>query len=114
VLAVPSRDTPKEVGEDHVIRRTLPRHEIWLAQTPQVFRRTVLEQAHAAAAADGYAGTDDAALVERAGCRVAVVEGSSANVKITTPDDLLAAEEWLSRYRQAVAEPAHGAHRHRV
>ena len=96
ILAVPLGDTPKQVGPDGVIQSTLPRSQIWLAQTPQVFRRTALWEAHARAAADGVIGTDDAALMERLGARVVVREGSSANIKITTPDDLPVAERWLS------------------
>jgi 2-C-methyl-D-erythritol 4-phosphate cytidylyltransferase len=109
ILAIPLHDTPKQVGVDGVIHGTLTRSQIWLAQTPQVFRRTLLQEAHARAAADGVTGTDDAALVERLGARVVVVEGSSANVKITTPDDLPVAERWL-----ASIEALHGAHRHGV
>jgi 2-C-methyl-D-erythritol 4-phosphate cytidylyltransferase len=109
VLAIPLRDTPKQVGEDRMIRQTLPRREIWLAQTPQVFHRTTLQAAYARAAADGFSGTDDAALVERLGYRVAVVEGSAMNLKITTPEDLPVAEQWL-----ASANLVHGANRHRL
>jgi 2-C-methyl-D-erythritol 4-phosphate cytidylyltransferase len=96
ILAVPLRDTPKQVGSDGVIQTTLARSQIWLAQTPQVFRRAALREAHARAAADGVVGTDDAALMERLGARVVIVEGSTANVKITTPDDLPVAERWLA------------------
>ncbi|HUJ78854.1 MAG TPA: 2-C-methyl-D-erythritol 4-phosphate cytidylyltransferase [Nitrospiria bacterium] len=96
ILAVPLHDTPKQVGPDAVIQSTLPRSQIWLAQTPQVFRRTALWEAHARAVADGVIGTDDAALMERLGARVVVVEGASANIKITTPEDLPVAERWLS------------------
>jgi 2-C-methyl-D-erythritol 4-phosphate cytidylyltransferase len=96
ILAVPLRDTPKQVGSDGVIQTTLVRSQIWLAQTPQVFRRIALREAHARATSDGVVGTDDAALMERMGARVVVVEGSTANVKITTPDDLPVAEQWLA------------------
>ncbi|MEW6324912.1 MAG: 2-C-methyl-D-erythritol 4-phosphate cytidylyltransferase [Nitrospirota bacterium] len=95
VLAVPLKDTPKQVGPDGVIQRTLHRGTLWLAQTPQVYRAAVLREAYIRAAADGYRGTDDAALVERLGYRVVVVEGAPSNVKITLPDDLPAAEQWL-------------------
>jgi 2-C-methyl-D-erythritol 4-phosphate cytidylyltransferase len=96
VLAVPLHDTPKQVGPDGVIQTTLLRSHIWLAQTPQVFRLSALREAHARAAADGVIGTDDAALMERLGARIVVVEGSTVNVKITTPDDLPVAERWLA------------------
>lgn len=103
ILAVPLRDTPKQVGPDGVIQTTLVRSQIWLAQTPQVFRLSALREAHARATADGVIGTDDAALMERLGARVLIVEGSADNVKITTPDDLPVAERWLSSRGMAVA-----------
>jgi 2-C-methyl-D-erythritol 4-phosphate cytidylyltransferase len=96
ILAVKLCDTPKQVGPDGVIQTTLERSHIWLAQTPQVFRLSALREAHARAAADGVIGTDDAALMERLGARIVVVEGSTVNVKITTPDDLPVAERWLA------------------
>ena len=95
ILAIPLQDTPKQVGEDQVITQTLRRQGLWLAQTPQVFHREVLQEAHARATLDGVSGTDDAALVERLGARICVVMGSSSNIKITTPDDLPLAERWL-------------------
>ncbi|HEY8367696.1 MAG TPA: 2-C-methyl-D-erythritol 4-phosphate cytidylyltransferase [Thermodesulfobacteriota bacterium] len=76
--------------------RTLDRRRLWLVQTPQGFRRDLLVEAHAAAAADGYVGTDDASLVERLGHPVAVVPGSYRNVKITTREDLVVAEALLA------------------
>jgi 2-C-methyl-D-erythritol 4-phosphate cytidylyltransferase len=103
ILAVPLRDTPKQVGSDGVIQTTLVRSQIWLAQTPQVFRRAALREALARAEADGVVGTDDAALMERLGARVVIVEGSTANVKITTPDDLPFAERWLANRGMAAA-----------
>jgi len=112
ILAIPLHDTPKQVDADGVIQGTLPRSQIWLAQTPQVFKRAALVDAHARAAADGVTGTDDAALMERLGYRVVVVEGAPANVKITTPEDLPAAERWLAS--GASIETRDDAHRHRV
>ncbi|MBI3621027.1 MAG: 2-C-methyl-D-erythritol 4-phosphate cytidylyltransferase [Nitrospirae bacterium] len=103
ILAIPLHDTPKQVGQDRIIQQTIPRSHIWLAQTPQVFRRSLLQEAHARAAAEGVLGTDDAALMERLGYRVVVVEGSPANVKITTPDDLPIAERWLASRGTAAA-----------
>lgn len=86
IVAVPVSDTVKRVAAEGVIVETLPRDEIFLAQTPQAFRRTVL----GAAIAAGHAGTatDEAMLAERAGHHVHVVAGDSANVKITTAADL--------------------------
>ena len=73
---------------------TPSRAGLWLAQTPQVFRRDWLEAAHAAA---GEAVTDDAALVEALGHPVHVTAGDPLNFKITTPADLALAERWLAR-----------------
>lgn len=90
IAAVPSRDTVKRVAPDGVITGTIPREEIYLAQTPQGFRRDVLAQA-IAASRSGVEATDEAALAERAGYKVHVVEGDAGNVKITTEEDLAAA-----------------------
>ena len=68
-----------------------------MAQTPQVFRRELLAEALAKAEAEGFVGTDDAQLVERLGVPVHVVEGDPGNLKITGPEDLLAAEARLAR-----------------
>jgi 2-C-methyl-D-erythritol 4-phosphate cytidylyltransferase/2-C-methyl-D-erythritol 2,4-cyclodiphosphate synthase len=92
IAAVRSRDTVKRAGADGVITATLPRDEIFLAQTPQAFRVEVLR----AALAIADDATDEAALAERAGHHVAVVEGDPRNLKITTPDDLEFAERLLS------------------
>jgi 2-C-methyl-D-erythritol 4-phosphate cytidylyltransferase/2-C-methyl-D-erythritol 2,4-cyclodiphosphate synthase len=91
VPAVPARDTVKrrDGASGHVVS-TLSRDEIWLAQTPQGFRREVLAAAFAGQEG-GADATDDAMLVERTGRPVAIVPGDERNVKITTPDDLGAA-----------------------
>jgi 2-C-methyl-D-erythritol 4-phosphate cytidylyltransferase len=90
------RETVKRVRED-VVETTLDRAGLWLIQTPQAFRRELLWEAHEKARRDGYAGTDDAVLVERLGGRVAVVPGLAENLKITTPADLRAARRWTGR-----------------
>jgi len=91
---VPSA-TVKRVAENGVVEETVPRDRLRLAQTPQGFLAPFLREAYALAARDGFLGTDDAALVERAGRSVRVVEGSQENIKITTPLDLLLAEAIL-------------------
>jgi 2-C-methyl-D-erythritol 4-phosphate cytidylyltransferase/2-C-methyl-D-erythritol 2,4-cyclodiphosphate synthase len=91
VPAVLSRDTVKQRDPaSGRVSRTLARENIWLVQTPQGFRRDVLSAAFAEAERGGDA-TDEAMLAERAGLPVAIVEGNPQNVKITTPDDLVAA-----------------------
>jgi 2-C-methyl-D-erythritol 4-phosphate cytidylyltransferase len=68
-----------------------------MAQTPQGFRYGVLKKAFDEASADGFLGTDEASLIERAGGEVAVVMGSPRNIKITTPWDLELAEFFLKK-----------------
>ncbi len=87
-LAVPAKDTIKVAGEQDLVRETLPRDRLWQVQTPQVFKYQLLVEAHRAAALDGFAGTDDASLVERLGYPVKLVRGDYTNIKITTPEDL--------------------------
>jgi 2-C-methyl-D-erythritol 4-phosphate cytidylyltransferase len=91
LLAVPATDTLKRV-RDLRVEATLPRDAIWLAQTPQVIRRDLLQRALAAAAAEAFEGTDDVSLVERLGHPVEVVPSVAGNLKITHPDDLPLAE----------------------
>lgn len=96
VPAVPSRDTVKQADPaGRVVRATLPRDEIWLAQTPQGFRRDVLSAAVARGAGAGEA-TDEAMLAEQAGQPVSIVDGDPENIKITTPEDLAAARRALA------------------
>jgi 2-C-methyl-D-erythritol 4-phosphate cytidylyltransferase/2-C-methyl-D-erythritol 2,4-cyclodiphosphate synthase len=98
IAAIPVSDTVKRVkrtDDRTVIVETLPRDEIFLAQTPQAFTRDVLRAAIAAGQAAGAAATDESMLAERAGHPVHVVAGDAANVKITTAADL---EEARSRF----------------
>jgi len=91
VAAVSARDTVKRGISGAFVTETLPRESIFLAQTPQAFRREVLRDA-LALAETGIEATDEAALAERAGHTVRLVEGEPENVKITTAADLLVAE----------------------
>jgi 2-C-methyl-D-erythritol 4-phosphate cytidylyltransferase len=93
VAAVPVSDTIKVADEDLRVTRTLPRSHLWAAQTPQVFRRTILAEAHDGVAEDV---TDDAAMVEKLGGKVKLFTGSSENIKVTTPVDLTIAEALLA------------------
>jgi 2-C-methyl-D-erythritol 4-phosphate cytidylyltransferase len=94
VVSVPVADTIKVVA-DGVIAETADRSRLWQAQTPQAFPRAMIVDAYRRAAADGAAATDDAALVERYGGRVVVVEGDRSNLKVTTEADLAVAEALL-------------------
>jgi 2-C-methyl-D-erythritol 4-phosphate cytidylyltransferase len=99
VAAAPMADTVKEAGPDRRVVGTLDRSRLWAIQTPQAFRRDVLERALDVDDAALAAATDDAALVERAGGRVVVVPSSPANFKVTTPHDLQVAELLLRSTR---------------
>jgi 2-C-methyl-D-erythritol 4-phosphate cytidylyltransferase len=95
LVAVPTRDSIKRVREDGTVVETIPRQQLWLAQTPQTFRVSLIREAHARALAEGANVTDDAALLERLGKVVQIVPGSYRNFKITTPEDLQVAEALL-------------------
>ena len=84
-------DTVKRV-QDGRVEGTEPRDALALAQTPQAFRAAALRDALERAGADGFEGSDDALLLERAGYRVRAIEGERTNLKITTPDDIRLAE----------------------
>jgi 2-C-methyl-D-erythritol 4-phosphate cytidylyltransferase len=98
IAAVAAHDTVKRVNSNCVIVETLDRTQIWLAQTPQVFRAALLREAYRQALRDGYVGTDDAALVERLAHPIHIVPGEPTNRKITTPDDLCWAEWYLQTH----------------
>ncbi len=98
IAGLPAVDTVKQVertAEGALIKATLPRAGIVLAQTPQGFRYSVIKKAFDEAAADGFMGTDESSLVERSGHDVAVVMGSPRNIKITAPADMELAEFYL-------------------
>lgn len=95
ILAVPVSDTLKLADGEGMVDRTLDRHRIWAAQTPQVFRYDLIREAHDRAVTENVLGTDDAFLVERLGGKVAIVQGSRNNIKITTPEDLEIARSLL-------------------
>ncbi|QEH34019.1 2-C-methyl-D-erythritol 4-phosphate cytidylyltransferase [Aquisphaera giovannonii] len=88
LLAIPVRDTIKRDGGDGLTTETVPRDGLYLAQTPQVFRRDWLEAAYARRDVGGPAATDDAQLVEAIGHRCVLVPGSAYNIKITAQEDL--------------------------
>jgi 2-C-methyl-D-erythritol 4-phosphate cytidylyltransferase len=103
IVALPAIDTIKQVertAHGAIVRTTIPREYIVQAQTPQGFRWSLLRRAFAEAEADGFCGTDEASIAERAGCEIVVVPGSPANLKITQPGDLELAEFYLARRQQ--------------
>lgn len=88
ILAAPVRDTLKHAGDDGGIDRTQPRHGLWRAFTPQLFRRLQLTRALETAQQAGALVTDEAMAMELQGARPLLVEGAEDNIKITTPADL--------------------------
>ncbi len=97
VAALPVADTLKSVGEGQTVQRTVDREGLWAVQTPQCFRLDALFSAHAEAGDAGWAGTDEASLVEKfGGDPVRLVLGDPANFKITRPEDLRLAEAVLA------------------
>jgi 2-C-methyl-D-erythritol 4-phosphate cytidylyltransferase len=100
IAGLPAVDTVKQVertSEGAIIKATIPRAGVVLAQTPQGFRYDVIKKAFDEASADGFMGTDEASLAERSGHDVAVVMGSPKNLKITTPGDMELAEFYLRK-----------------
>ncbi len=98
ILAVRAKDTIKQAATDGRVEKTLNRSSLWLAQTPQTFKKEILLEAYLQAKKDKIIATDDSLLVERIGISPIIVEGSYENIKITTPDDLLLAELLLQRF----------------
>ncbi|MCX5873188.1 MAG: 2-C-methyl-D-erythritol 4-phosphate cytidylyltransferase [Deltaproteobacteria bacterium] len=94
IAACAVSDTVKR-GNGFIVE-TVPRDNLWLAHTPQTFRTSLIVDAHEKAMADGFTGTDDAALVERLGFQVAIVTDSSYNIKITSPYDMIVAERLVT------------------
>ncbi len=101
LVAIPVKDTVKKAGADRRVLSTLNRSSLWLAQTPQAFRRPILMEAYQKAYAEGVIQTDDAALVERLGYPIQIIQGSWDNLKITQPDDLLLAQEIIRIHQRA-------------
>lgn len=100
IVALPAVDTIKQVertAAGAIITSTIPRERIVQAQTPQGFRFGLMQKALAEAESDGFLGTDEASILERAGIEVAVVMGSPRNFKITQPGDLELAEFYLTQ-----------------
>ena len=94
VVGVPLKDTVKEVI-DGTVRSTPARNTLWAIQTPQAFHFQTLYAAYEKAAAASFYATDDAALVEKNGGKIKVIQGSYTNIKVTTPEDMLVAEVFL-------------------
>jgi 2-C-methyl-D-erythritol 4-phosphate cytidylyltransferase len=90
------KETVKEVGADGHILCTIDRSSLWLAQTPQAFRRALLLEAYQKANSERFDATDEAGVMERFGHKVVIIPGRWDNIKITTPEDLQMAEAILA------------------
>ena len=97
VVGMPLTSTIKEVGGEDLVEDTVDRTKLWEAQTPQAFRYGLIKRAYEDAAYSN--ATDDASLVERTGHKVAMVEGSRRNIKVTVPEDIALAEALLKGKR---------------
>jgi len=107
IAGLPAIDTVKQVertAEGALIKATIPRAGVVMAQTPQGFRYSVLKKVFDEAAADGFVGTDEASLAERSGHPVAVVMGAASNIKITTPADMELAEFYNKKQNRSAAD----------
>lgn len=104
IAAVPVKDTIKVVDDAGLIQTTPNRRQLWAAQTPQAFDVQLLQQCHEEGRTQGWEVTDDAALFERRGLPVRIVEGEETNLKITTPIDLAIAEFILQQRLGAGSE----------
>lgn len=86
IIGFPCIDTVKVI-EDGMIAGTPDRNALWMANTPQVFKKDIYREAHVSALADGFVGTDDSSLVERLGGKIAALNGTRNNIKLTIPED---------------------------
>ncbi len=102
LLAIPLRDTLKQSDENGEVASTKNRDNLWLAQTPQIFRYGLLVDALAKAGAQGVQATDESMAMELAGHKPLLIEGRADNIKITVPEDIALAEYLLAKRSQSV------------
>jgi 2-C-methyl-D-erythritol 4-phosphate cytidylyltransferase len=100
LLALPMADTVKRTDDGQIVSETVPRANLWRAQTPQLFPLTRLSEALARALAAGDVVTDEAAAVERVGGRPRVIAGHADNIKITVDEDMALAELFIKRQQK--------------
>lgn len=96
VVGMPVKDTIKRVDSLGFVTDTPERNSMWMVQTPQTFKYSVIVEAHQRAQKMRLIATDDAALVEKMGKPVKMVEGSYMNIKLTTPEDMAIAESYMA------------------
>lgn len=88
ILGLRINDTTKAVSKNNIIRKTIPRENLWIVQTPQLFRYDILKNAFKKADEKKFKGTDESSIVEYGGYKVKIIEGEKTNVKITTKEDI--------------------------
>jgi len=98
VVAVRVKDTIKQSRSGSMIEQTLPRETLWMAQTPQVFRFSLIMKAYRYARKHELSATDDASLLEYINEKAVLTEGSPLNIKITTPEDLVFSQAILRTF----------------
>lgn len=96
IVAIPVKDTLKKITGAGFIESSVSRDHIVRVQTPQCFKRELLERGFREALRDGYMGTDESSLLDRLGIPVHISDGAETNIKITTPEDLKLAELYLN------------------
>ena len=96
IVALPSSDTLK-FSQNSIIEKTLDRSSIWRAQTPQTFKVDILDTAYDYARKKNFVGTDECQLVEMVGGQIALIKGSAFNLKLTTKNDLILAQEIFTK-----------------
>lgn len=101
IAAVPVKDTIKQVNAQRLITHTPDRTQLWAAQTPQGFEVSLLKRCHDQGQRQHWQVTDDAALLEKCGVPVSIVEGEETNLKVTTPEDLAIAQ-FILQQRQGI------------
>ncbi|MBU2590710.1 MAG: 2-C-methyl-D-erythritol 4-phosphate cytidylyltransferase [Nitrospinae bacterium] len=99
VVAIPETDTVKEADKEGFISKEISRERLWRIQTPQTFKRELLEEAMNKANEEGFKGTDESSLIERGGGRVKIIEGNVFNIKITVPEDIPLGEAILRSFQ---------------
>ncbi|TFE72925.1 2-C-methyl-D-erythritol 4-phosphate cytidylyltransferase [Methylacidiphilum caldifontis] len=105
ICGKPCSDTVKEVGEQAQVLRTLDRSKIWTVQTPQIFRRPLLQKAYLELYSHGKIVTDDASAIEMIGENVKVVRYTGTNLKMTIPEDWEIAELLLEKKERLQPQP---------
>jgi 2-C-methyl-D-erythritol 4-phosphate cytidylyltransferase len=99
IPAIPVKDTIKVVSKEGFVIKTLDRDSLWHVQTPQTFKFDLISKAYKEGVSKKLYGYDDATFLEYSGKKVKVIEGSSYNIKITTPEDLITARGILAQLK---------------